>query len=126
VADEIIVTADSISMITEACATGKPTYLFDIEAGPRAMRAEEAAAGRGSRLPQLHWKGADFTSTLWRLGLMFGPDWWTRDIRIVHRELIASGRAAWLGDAAAHPGMVDPAQGMERAIARIRNLIGIA
>ena len=46
-ADEIIVTADSISMIAEACATGKPTYLFDIEEGPRAMRAENGV-GRPS------------------------------------------------------------------------------
>ncbi|MBI2717633.1 MAG: mitochondrial fission ELM1 family protein [Rhizobiales bacterium] len=125
-ADEIIVTADSISMITEACATGKPTHLFDIESGRRSMRAEESAARKGSRLPPPHWKGANFTSTLWRLGLIFGPDWWTRDIRIVHRELIASGRAAWLGNAVRYPGLADPAQDMGRAVARVRDLMGIA
>ncbi len=124
-ADEFIVTADSVSMISEACATAKPTYLFDIETGRRSMRAEEATARQGSGLPPPHWKGGDFVSTLWRLGLIFGPDWWTRDIRIVHRELIASGRAAWLGDAAPRPGSSGSTQDMDRAIARIRDLMGI-
>ena len=125
-ADEFIVTADSISMIAEACATGKPTFLFDIEEGPRSMRAEEATARRGSRLPPPYWKGADFTSTLWRLGLGLGPDWWTRDIRIVLRALVESGHVAWLGEAAAQRGTIDPEQDMGRAIARINILMNLS
>ncbi len=125
-ADEIIVTADSISMIAEACATGKPTYLFDIEEGPRAMRAEETKAGADSRLPPPHWKGVDLASTLWRVGLGFGPDWWTRDIRIVHRALTASDRAAWLGELSPQPGKTDPMQDMRRAVARIKALMDLS
>jgi mitochondrial fission protein ELM1 len=124
-ADEFVVTADSISMITEACATGKPTYLFDIDEGPRSMRAEEAQAGTGIRLPPPHWKGADLSSTLWRIGLRFGPDRWTRDIRIVHRALIQSGRVAWLGEAPPRSEAADRAQDMRRAVARIRSLLDL-
>jgi mitochondrial fission protein ELM1 len=124
-ADEIIVTADSVSMITEAYATGKPTYLFDIEEGPRSMRAEQAMAKGGSRLPAPYWKGADLDSTLWRIGLGFGPDWWTRDIRIVHRALTASNRVAWLGDPAPQPGAVDPMHDVRRAVARIKSLMDL-
>jgi mitochondrial fission protein ELM1 len=124
-ADEMIVTADSISMITEACATGKPTYLFDIEEGPRSMRAEEALAKTGSRLPPPYWKGADLDSTLWRIGLRFGPDWWTRDIRIVHRALTASNRVAWLGEPPPQPAAADPMQDMRGAVARIRSLMDL-
>jgi mitochondrial fission protein ELM1 len=122
-ADEIIVTADSISMITEACATGKPTYLFDIEEGPRSMRAEEAVAKTGTRLPPPYWKGADLDSTLWRIGLRFGPDWWTRDIRIVHRALTAGNRVAWLGEPPPQPEAADPMQDVRAAVARIRSLM---
>ena len=125
-ADEIIVTADSVSMIAEACASGKPTFLFDIEEGRRSMRAEEATGGRVSRLPPPYWRGADLASTLWRLGLRFGPDWWTRDIRIVHRALIESGRVAWFGAKAAQPGIADPAHDMGRAVARIRSLLNLS
>jgi hypothetical protein len=122
-ADEMIVTADSVSMIAEACATGKPTWLFDIEGGQRSMRAEEAAHRSGVRLPPPYWRGGDLASTLWRLGLIFGPDWSTRDIRIVHRELVNSGRVAWLGEPMPRNMNSEPRQDLERAVDRILKLI---
>ena len=42
--EEIVVTADSISMLAEAAAAGRPVLLFDIEEGRYAMRAEEVGA----------------------------------------------------------------------------------
>ena len=33
-ADSIIVTCESMSMLTEACATLKPVYMFDLHTGP--------------------------------------------------------------------------------------------
>ena len=32
-ADTIVVTADSVSMVSEACATGKPVYVVELEGG---------------------------------------------------------------------------------------------
>ncbi|MFZ0692713.1 MAG: mitochondrial fission ELM1 family protein [Alphaproteobacteria bacterium] len=32
-ADAIVVTGDSVNMVSEACATGKPVYVFDLEGG---------------------------------------------------------------------------------------------
>lgn len=122
-AKEIIVTADSVSMLTEACAAGKPVFLFDTEVGRLAMRAEESLPKRGDRLPPPHWRGADLASTLWRVGLKFGPDWWTRDIRIVHRYLIETGRASWLGDPLPAREASDVAEDMERTVAVVRTLI---
>jgi hypothetical protein len=34
-ADYIVVTCDSVSMVTEACATGKPVYVIDLPGGSR-------------------------------------------------------------------------------------------
>ncbi len=34
-ADQIIVTCDSVSMVSEACATGKPVYVFDLPGGSK-------------------------------------------------------------------------------------------
>jgi mitochondrial fission protein ELM1 len=50
-ADEIVVTADSMSMITEACATAKPVHLFDLGEGAFSMRRPLGLAGedRGPR-----------------------------------------------------------------------------
>lgn len=37
-ADAIVVTGDSVSMVSEACATGKPVYVFELEGGSDKFR----------------------------------------------------------------------------------------
>ncbi len=37
-ADAIVATSDSVSMVSEACATGKPVYIFDLEGGSDKFR----------------------------------------------------------------------------------------
>lgn len=112
-ADELIVTADSISMLTEACATGKPVYMFDPGVGQQAMRRDAAEVSGAN----------DFDlSTFCYRGLMrWGPRRLSRDIALVHDRLLASGNAVWLGDAfpeAAPP----PLQDIDRAVQRVQEL----
>ena len=40
-ADRIIASGDSVSMMTEACATGRPVYLFDTGEGRNSMRGHD-------------------------------------------------------------------------------------
>jgi hypothetical protein len=49
----------------------------------------------------------------------------SRDITLVHRRLVSSGRAAWLGDAEVAPAQ-EPAGDMERALAAVRRLFAEA
>ncbi len=88
-ADQFIVTADSISMLSEACATAKPVMMFDTEHVRFAMR------DNGKNIKLL---GSSFYATLFRMTMRFGPQRWTRDLRIVHQQLIAAGLANWLGE----------------------------
>ena len=37
-ADQIVVTCDSVSMVSEACATGKPVYVYDLPGGGEKFR----------------------------------------------------------------------------------------
>ena len=37
-ADAIVVTGDSVCMVSEACATGKPVYVFDLDGGSKKFR----------------------------------------------------------------------------------------
>ncbi|MGB8275213.1 MAG: mitochondrial fission ELM1 family protein [Alphaproteobacteria bacterium] len=37
-ADAIVVTSDSVNMVSEACATGKPVYVFELEGGSPKFR----------------------------------------------------------------------------------------
>src|SRR5205807_2696612 len=112
----------SISMIAEACATGRPVMLFDIEEGRQAMRAEEDLPPVQGRLPPLCWRGRDLNSTFFRLALSHAPVSWSRDLRIVHRALIASGRVSWLGDAPQAPRAAPEPQDMMQAVRQIRDL----
>jgi mitochondrial fission protein ELM1 len=42
-ADTLIVTSDSVNMVTEACATGKPVHIFDLDGGSAKFRRFHAA-----------------------------------------------------------------------------------
>ena len=122
-ADEIVVTADSVSMLAEAAATGKPLHLFDIEEGPYAMRAEEG--GGTGPLPPIHWRGRNLEATLFRLMINHLPWRFSRDLRIVHRRLIASGRATWLGEEPRAPAGDLEMDGLRQSVLRIHQLFGL-
>lgn len=116
-ADQIVVTGDSVSMMTEACVTGKPVFLFDTGEGRFSMRERDQDGPPW-------WQCLDrahLNAVIYRIGMRWGPTRWTRDIRIVQRLLVESGRAAWLGEGvpAALP---PPLRDLERAAARVRAL----
>jgi len=108
VADRIIATFDSISMLSEASATGKPLYLFDLD---RDHAPGAAEALRDHTLETLGY----------RLLLRFGPRRLGRDISLVHDRIIAEGRAVWLGERH-HGRSVEPSPDVERAVERVRQL----
>jgi uncharacterized protein len=121
--ERIVVTADSVSMLAEAVAAGKPVSLFDIEEGRYSMRAE--ADGPDGTPPAIGWKGRSLDATLFRLLINYAPARFSRDLRIVHRQLIASGHASWLGED--DPPRPPPAaeDGLSLAVSRIRGLFGL-
>jgi len=117
-ASRIIVTADSISMMAEAISTAKPVLLFDIEEGAYAIRADLDA-------PRIGWRGRSLDASFFRLLINHAPARFSRDLRVVHRQLVQSGQAQWLGDPS--PQAVPPPveDGLARAVARIRGLFGL-
>ena len=51
-ADYIVVTADSVNMVSEACTTGKPVFVVELEGGNRKFRLfHEAMRARGYTRP---------------------------------------------------------------------------
>lgn len=95
-ADAIVVTGESMSMVAEACATTKPVHVFDMGKGWTRMRpspapGETPSLSLGERLrptPMLHWLMAHCLPARIR-----------RDVRRVLWHLVANGRVCWLGDA---------------------------
>jgi len=91
-ADELIVTGESISMLTEAYASGRPVHIVDLDPAG-------AAAHHGIPRPRFvtRLKRARIHPLIHRLGMWTGPRRLRRDLREVHRVLIEAGHAAYLG-----------------------------
>lgn len=106
-ADRLIVTADSIAMLSEACATGKPVQMFDLggmrgnDEGPRDFRM---GAVLYAALMRWFWQPL------------------SRDITLVHSKLHQSGRAVWLEEESG--ASVVPAESdLQRTVAAVRRLL---
>jgi mitochondrial fission protein ELM1 len=107
-ADQFVVTGESMSMLTEACYTGKPLYIFD----PGEERAWWHYRHNYRFKPLSH-----------QAAMRFAPRRMRRDVGNIQRQLIASGRAVWLGQA--YPGGTRASclpDDLERATARVRAL----
>lgn len=106
--EQFIVTGDSMSMLAEACATGKPVYLYDFPSVRPWWRS----------LDQFRWR-----PFVHRLTMTVGPRRMRRDVRRIHRALLAGGRAQCLAEP--HPSVVTEARcddELARSAARVRAL----
>lgn len=106
-ADRIVVTSDSMSMLIEAIATAKPVFIFDL--------AKVRDRGLPSRRALLFW-----------LGRWLGPARLVRDVGAIHRAQVAAGRAAWLGQAWPRAGSAPALDDASRAAARTKILLAQA
>ncbi|MGD1976185.1 MAG: mitochondrial fission ELM1 family protein [Gammaproteobacteria bacterium] len=99
-ADLLIVTSDTVSMISEAVGTGKPVFVFDLD-GDDDFRL-----------------GALF----YRLLMRVGHPRLTRDLELFHRRLTETGRAAWLGESLSKV-RSEPLDDLARAVTRVKALV---
>ncbi len=115
-ADEIVVTSDSISMVHEASLTGRPVHLLDLPAGgawplralqwiDRRMRAGGAASNTYQNLIRDGW--------------IYPP----RAPDAFHAGLLRNGRAVRLGEPAGPVAAASASTGTERAVAAVRELL---
>ena len=97
-ADEVIVTSDSMSMLAEAIASGKPTHIFDLSRGKTSNRPPNPADGSITER-SLTERLADFRTQaiMYTIGMHALPSRLTRDVRIIHTRQVEAGRATWLG-----------------------------
>ena len=124
VADQFIVTCESMSMLAEACSTCKPVHMFDLDTGPqlrwpllKSLIGEVPASSWSRRLRRLR-----FQPLVYRTAMVTGPRRLTRDTRIIQRQLIAAGRAVWLGQDFPPGPPPPPLDDVARAAARVKAL----
>ncbi len=108
-ADHIIVTGDSVSMLTEAVATGKPVHIFDL--------LDE------SDFPSLRdWNLETMRARIYRWAMQWMPKRLTRDVSLIHQRIIREGQAVWLGQTFVNGPRVSSLKDKDLAIARVRSL----
>ena len=125
-ADQLVVTGDSMTMLAEACATGKPVHIFDLGEGRYGMR--QPPVSRGAVVVHHPWlmsalraRAKDIKVKVINSVL---PVRFHRDTRPIHRKLVQSGRAVWLGDA--FPGKMPIPQSsrdLDDVVVRVRKLM---
>ncbi len=125
-AEQIIVTGDSMSMLIEACVTRKPVFIFDLDDGPNSKRPAFPADGSIAPPGFLgNLREFRMQPVYFRLSKSFAPRRLTRDVSVIHRRQVEAGRAVWLGTPWRHDGQPRPFGDRERAVARIRHLMGM-
>jgi uncharacterized protein len=124
VADQFIVTCESMSMLAEACSTCKPVHMFDLDTGPQlrwplltSLIDKVPASSWSRRLRRLR-----FQPLVYRTAMVTGPRRLTRDTRIIQGQLIAAGRAVWLGQDFPPGPPPPPLDDVERAADRVKAL----
>jgi mitochondrial fission protein ELM1 len=128
-ADRVVVTADELTSLAEACLAGKPTRLLDlprwydrVPLGPQLVRFGRLLVGGGTTYRgtphQQHALGrlADHLATR---GLLNLP----RDPAQLHRALVARGLVARLGEAAEPMARPKPLDDLARVAERVRRLM---
>lgn len=109
-ADQLIVTGESMSMLAEACSTNKPVSIFD----------PADASAQWWRYPyNFHHKPLSH-----HLAMRVGPRRMRRDVGNIQRALVASGSAVWLGEPAPAAAQGAPANELQRAVERVKALLG--
>lgn len=91
-ADAFIVTGESMSMLAEASATGKPLYIFDMADSPGTPWWKHSHAWRYK--PVSH-----------RLAMRCAPRRMRRDVGRIQNALVSAGSAQWLDERSATAGL---------------------
>jgi mitochondrial fission protein ELM1 len=120
-ADRLVVTSDSMSMLIEAVASGKPVHIFDLATGPgshRPVTDRDALPPTARRLRQT----LSVRSLAFHFGRSLGPRQLRRNVGAIHRAQVAAGRAIWLGQPWPAGREASPLMDTVRAAERVRAL----
>ena len=101
-ADRLVVTSDSIAMLSEAAATGAPVEIFDLGAAPA---------------------DATFKALCYRVMMQIGPKRASRDLGLFHRAFVAARHGSWLGAEDDGAPRSDAALEVAQTVRRVKGLL---
>jgi hypothetical protein len=121
-ADRFVVTADSASLLAEACGTGRPVRIFAWAVRPEARRGIKGLLRRWGAWRDRRGTASGIGGRVYDRLLYLGVIKPARDFTAYHRALEARGFTTGVGEASGPPSR--PLDDMERAVARVRLLFG--
>ncbi len=92
VADHLVVTGESMSMLSEAAAAERPLYVFDLSDTPAGDTAKTPASPWWTTLYNFRYKPLTH-----RLAMWLAPRRLRRDVSRIQEKLVADGVAVWAG-----------------------------
>jgi hypothetical protein len=119
-ADRLVVTGESMSMLAEATASGAPLYIYDLSDCPDPSHGAAPCLPWWRRAHALRWKPFSHY-----LAMHLAPRRLRRDVSRIQQRLVTDGHAAWAGGEDAPAGPAPPPNGCEAAAHRIRGLFGL-
>src|SRR5512144_1027630 len=125
-ADSIIVTGHSMSMLAEACAPRKPVYMFDLRQDEGAMCPTAASVAHRAEAGHRRFDKARLGAFLDRFIMKIGPGRSPSDIRTIHNYLVDTGQAAWLGKPFDPARSLPAVEWLRRAVVRVHALMHAA
>lgn len=96
-ADQFIVTGESMSMLTEATSMLRPVHIFDMGDTTEDRQRGSGFMDRSRTVARRIGNTLRYRSVTHRLAQRLGPRRMRRDVGRLHAALIASGRAVYLG-----------------------------
>ncbi len=122
-ADQFIVTGDSISMMTEVVRLGKPLAIFPLPCEPGLRVRFRQYFARLLHPPTGEGGPSGLLQPLGNLLYRLDVTGYSRDLTAVHRLLVREGLAVWLGEPFRLPGRKVPDE-LPRVVERIQALYG--
>jgi mitochondrial fission protein ELM1 len=108
-ADQFVVTGESMSMLSEASAMGRPLHIFDVGDGDTPW---------WTRPHNYRYKPLSH-----RLAMTLGPQRMRRDIGNIQQALVGAGAAVWLGDTPGAVAVMAPEEELARTAQRVREMM---
>lgn len=116
IADQIVVTGESMSMLSEAAVANRPLYIFDLSDQP-----EDAGGGHGRPWWTIR-HNFRYKPLTHRLAMCLAPVRMRRDVTRLQDKLVRDGMAVRVGQASVAKARGESEQSLDRAANAVRQL----
>ena len=117
-ADNLVITGESMSMLAEATATDTPIYIYDLSDCPEGLNI-------GCKPWWRYPHNFRYRPLVHRLAKYIAPQRMKRDVSRIQKQLVSTGRAAWVGQSGNNP-VLTSGSDMQLVVKRVSLLMKVS